>query len=69
MNFPGSCRAADGVGPAIWRGWLLLAVYGAVGVVLALIGKPYYTRRMKRRARFPSRTRPASTGASVASLS
>jgi hypothetical protein len=38
-----------GVGPAVWRGWLLLGVYAASGVALALIGKPYFTRRMKRR--------------------
>ena len=43
-------HAVYGVGPAVWRGWLLLAVYAAVGIVLAAVGKHFFIRKMKRRA-------------------
>lgn len=42
-------HAVYGVAPAPWHGWLLLGCYAVVGVVLALVGKPFYTRRMRRR--------------------
>lgn len=43
-------HAVYGVAPAPWHGWLLFGCYAAVGVVLALAGKPLYTRRMRRRS-------------------
>lgn len=41
-------RTAYGVGPAEWHAWLVLGVYAAIGVVLALVGKPYFIWRQRR---------------------
>lgn len=43
-------HAVYGVGPAPWRGWLLLAAYAAVGIALAVIGKRYHRWRNDRRS-------------------
>lgn len=37
------------VGPDAWHFWLTLAVYAAIGVVLSLLGKPYFGWLMRRR--------------------
>jgi hypothetical protein len=37
------------VGPDAWHFWLTLAVYAAVGVALAFVGKPYFVWLMRRR--------------------
>jgi hypothetical protein len=37
-----------GVGPEPWHGWLVLACYAVAGVVLALVGRPYFITRMRR---------------------
>ncbi|GAA4192069.1 hypothetical protein GCM10022288_23850 [Gryllotalpicola kribbensis] len=41
-------RTAYGVGPEAWHGWVLLGVYAAIGIVLALAGKPFFMWKMRR---------------------
>ncbi|GAA4163315.1 hypothetical protein GCM10022286_23610 [Gryllotalpicola daejeonensis] len=41
-------RTAYGVGPEAWHGWLVLGIYAAIGIVLALVGKPYFVWRQRR---------------------
>lgn len=42
-------RAVYGVGPGYARGLLMMSVYAAVGVILMLVGKPYWEARRARR--------------------
>jgi hypothetical protein len=42
-------RAEYGVGPDAWHGWLTLAVYAAIGLVLAFTGKPFLRWKNARR--------------------
>ena len=42
-------HAVYGVGPAPWRGWLLLACYAVVGVAVAAVGKPFARWKSDRR--------------------
>lgn len=42
-------RAVYDIGPAEWHGWLLIGSYAIGGVALALVGKPYFLARSRRR--------------------
>lgn len=59
-------RTVYGVGPASWQGWLLLGCYAAAGVLLALVGRPYFIAKARRHRRAGKRSMMAS--AQIASL-
>lgn len=43
-------RTLYGVGPEVWHGWLLIAAYLVVGVLLTVVGRVHHLRTVARRA-------------------